>query len=100
MAVPDVSQAVDVVGFNYQQNEYDRFHAANPGLPMLSSEDTSSFWLDGHLLGRKDDAAPSEFSLALPPAEGERELSVLIESPTGSALGFVSAMIDSKETGK
>ena len=60
----------------------------------------AEIWLDGQLLGRKDDTAVREFSLALPPGEGERELSVLIESPPGSASGFVSAMIDSKETGK
>jgi beta-galactosidase len=60
----------------------------------------AEIWLDRQLLGRKDDTAPREFSLALPPGEGERELSVLIESPPGSASGFVSAMIDSKETGK
>jgi hypothetical protein len=46
-ATVNVSQAVDVVGFNYQQNEYDRFHAANPTLPILSSEDTSSFMTRG-----------------------------------------------------
>lgn len=39
----NVSQAVDVVGFNYQPQDYDRFHAANPTLPMTSSEDTSAF---------------------------------------------------------
>jgi beta-galactosidase len=38
----NVSQAVDVVGFNYQIDSYDRFHAANPGKPMTSSEDTSA----------------------------------------------------------
>ena len=36
----NVSQAVDVVGFNYQIDSYDRFHAANPNLPLTSSEDT------------------------------------------------------------
>ena len=60
----------------------------------------AEIWLDGRLLGRKDDAVPGEFSLALPPGEGERELSVLIESPPGSASGFVSAIVDSKETGQ
>ena len=39
----NVSQAVDVVGFNYQIEFYDRFHAANPTLPLTSSEDTSAF---------------------------------------------------------
>ncbi|WP_184648727.1 beta-galactosidase GalA [Sphingopyxis sp. JAI128] len=46
-APKNVSQAVDVVGFNYQQGEYDRFHAANPKLPLISSEDTSAFMTRG-----------------------------------------------------
>lgn len=46
-APKNVSQAVDVVGFNYQPGEYDRFHAANPHLPMISSEDTSAFMTRG-----------------------------------------------------
>ncbi|RZL33713.1 MAG: glycoside hydrolase family 2 protein [Rubrivivax sp.] len=43
----NVSQAVDVVGFNYQIGEYDRFHKANPKLPLTSSEDTSAFMSRG-----------------------------------------------------
>ena len=43
----NVSQAVDVVGFNYQHGNYDRFHQAHPGLPMTSSEDTSAFMTRG-----------------------------------------------------
>ena len=43
----NVSQAVDVVGFNYQHLNYDRFHAANPTIPMMSSEDTSGFMTRG-----------------------------------------------------
>ncbi|WP_457427914.1 beta-galactosidase GalA [Roseateles sp. P5_E7] len=43
----NVSQAVDVVGFNYQINDYDRFHKANPKLPLTSSEDTSAFMSRG-----------------------------------------------------
>jgi beta-galactosidase len=39
----NASQAADVAGFNYQQSQYDKFHAANPTRPMTSSEDTSSF---------------------------------------------------------
>jgi beta-galactosidase len=38
----NVSQAVDVVGFNYQIAQYDKFHAAFPSKPMTSSEDTSA----------------------------------------------------------
>jgi beta-galactosidase len=43
----NVSMAVNVVGFNYQQGEYDRFHRENPTLSILSSEDTSSFMTRG-----------------------------------------------------
>ncbi|MET3667245.1 beta-galactosidase GalA [Caulobacter sp. 1776] len=43
----NVSQAVDVVGFNYQPDKYDRFHAEHPNLPLMSSEDTSSFMTRG-----------------------------------------------------
>ncbi|MFG6433765.1 beta-galactosidase GalA [Roseateles sp. LYH14W] len=43
----NVSQAVDVVGFNYQIKDYDRFHQANPKLPLTSSEDTSAFMSRG-----------------------------------------------------
>ena len=43
----NVSHAVDVVGINYQQNQYDPFHAAHPDKPMFSSEDTSAFMTRG-----------------------------------------------------
>lgn len=43
----NVSQAVDVVGFNYQLDQYDRFHAAHPDVPITSSEDTSAFMTRG-----------------------------------------------------
>lgn len=43
----NVSQAVDVVGFNYQHAAYDRFHQARPDVPMLSSEDTSGLMTRG-----------------------------------------------------
>jgi beta-galactosidase len=47
MAPVNVAQAVDVVGFNYQHKDYDRYHKANPSKPMLSSEDTSAFMTRG-----------------------------------------------------
>lgn len=61
----NVSQAVDVVGFNYQIDAYDRFHAANPTKPITSSEDTSAVSTRGeyatdmtaHLLTSYDDVA-------------------------------------------
>ncbi|WP_230461433.1 glycoside hydrolase family 2 TIM barrel-domain containing protein [Sphingobium sp. CAP-1] len=43
----NVSQAVDVVGFNYQHGSYDRFHKEHPAVPLLSSEDTSGFMTRG-----------------------------------------------------
>lgn len=43
----NVSQAVDVGGFNYQIHHYDRFHALNPDLPLTSSEDGSAFMVRG-----------------------------------------------------
>jgi beta-galactosidase len=59
----NVSQAVDVVGFNYNQNVYDEFHKAHPDLPITSSEDTSAFMTRGiyetdhkkNLIGSYDD---------------------------------------------
>lgn len=43
----NVSQAVDVGGFNYQIGSYDRFHAQSPELPLISSEDGSAFMVRG-----------------------------------------------------
>ena len=43
----NVSQAVDVGGFNYQIGSYDRFHAKSPELPLASSEDGSAFMVRG-----------------------------------------------------
>jgi beta-galactosidase len=43
----NVSQAVDVVGFNYQTWAYDRFHSANPNMLLTSAEDTSAFMIRG-----------------------------------------------------
>lgn len=43
----NVSQAVDVGGFNYQIRNYDRFHNQNPRLPLTSSEDGSALMTRG-----------------------------------------------------
>ena len=59
----NVSQAVDVVGFNYSQGIYDVFHKTHPDLPVTSSEDTSGFMTRGvyetdhkrNLIGSYDD---------------------------------------------
>ncbi len=63
----NVSQAVDVVGFNYNQEVYDEFHKAYPDLPITSSEDTSAFMTRGiyqtekskNLIGSYDDECAS-----------------------------------------
>ena len=46
----NVSQAVDVVGFNYSTNIYDEFHERNPDKPSTSSEDTSAFMTRGEFV--------------------------------------------------
>jgi beta-galactosidase len=43
----NVSQAVEVVGFNYQQGSYDGFHTRYPNVPLTSSEDTSAYMTRG-----------------------------------------------------
>jgi beta-galactosidase len=50
----NVSQAVDVVGFNYQYQSYDAFHKAFPTVPITSSEDTSAFMTRGAYLTDPD----------------------------------------------
>jgi beta-galactosidase len=41
---PDnVSSVFDVMGFNYYQGDYDKFHALHPDMPITSSEDTSAY---------------------------------------------------------
>jgi len=60
-----VAHAVDLVGINYQQDWYDRFHKAHPDIPMFSSEDTSAFMTRGeyktdaekHIMASYDDDA-------------------------------------------
>ncbi|KTF68599.1 beta-galactosidase GalA [Sphingomonas sp. HT-1] len=61
----NVSSVVDVMGFNYYQGEYDKWHAQNPGRPSTSSEDTSAFETRGafasdpgaHVITSYDDEA-------------------------------------------
>ncbi|MGB3005052.1 MAG: beta-galactosidase GalA [Chitinophagaceae bacterium] len=58
----NVSHAVDVMGFNYQIKDYDRFHQEHPNLPITSSEDASAVMTRGeyvtdkkkHLIGSYD----------------------------------------------
>ncbi|WP_395397348.1 beta-galactosidase GalA [Novosphingobium sp. BL-8A] len=39
----NVSTVVDVMGFNYYQGDYDKFHELHPDKPITSSEDTSAY---------------------------------------------------------
>lgn len=52
-APSNVSQVVDVVGFNYGQGGYDKFHKAHPEIPITSSEDTSAFMTRGEYVTDK-----------------------------------------------
>ncbi|MBO9619601.1 MAG: DUF4982 domain-containing protein [Niabella sp.] len=52
----NVSQAADVVGFNYQQGAYDAFHKKYPDKPLVSSEDGSAVMTRGeYVTDRKKD---------------------------------------------
>lgn len=63
----NVSHAVDVMGFNYQIRDYDRFHKERPTLPITSSEDVSGLMTRGeyvtdkkkHVIASYDEVAPS-----------------------------------------
>ncbi|MCX6232203.1 MAG: DUF4982 domain-containing protein [Bacteroidetes bacterium] len=63
----NVSDAVDVVGFNYQQESYDKYHKAHPEKCLTSSEDVSGLMQRGqyvtdkssHLLDEYDTQCPS-----------------------------------------
>ncbi len=41
------ADAVDVVGFNYKAEWYDRYHALHPDRPLISTEDTSAVMTRG-----------------------------------------------------
>ena len=61
-----VADAVNVVGFNYSINLYDKYHSAHPQKPLTSSEDSSAVMTRGeyvrddtrHVLDSYDDQAP------------------------------------------
>ena len=86
----NVSQVVDVVGFNYQQDTYDRFHREHPTLPMTSSEDTSAYMTRGeaatdparHVIGCYDNPADSD-------GRGQRKAWKVIAERPFVAGGFV-----------
>lgn len=60
------ADAVDLVGFNYKANWYDRYHALLPDRPLTSTEDTSAVMTRGewrtdterNVLGSYDTEAP------------------------------------------
>jgi beta-galactosidase len=45
-------------------------------------------WIDGKLVGEKDDPKRSNLSVHLPPGEHERTVAVVIEATPGSRAGF------------
>lgn len=45
----NASQAIDVLGINYQSDDYDRIHRLNPDVALISSEDTSGFMTRGEI---------------------------------------------------
>ncbi|MEN9840448.1 MAG: beta-galactosidase, putative, bgl2C, partial [Verrucomicrobiota bacterium] len=48
-----VFEAVDVMGFNYNDNVYDSFHKKYPAMPITSAEDTSAFMTRGEFANDK-----------------------------------------------
>jgi beta-galactosidase len=65
----NVSRAVDVVGFNYQQDKYDEFHEKNPDKPMTSSEDTSA-WMTRGIYENETNSSYADSSDEVPPKLG------------------------------
>jgi beta-galactosidase len=67
LAPVNVSQAVDVVGFNYQIASYDEFHRLNPGLPVTSSEDASALMTRGEFATDKSRNILGSYDTEFPP---------------------------------
>ena len=63
----NVSMAVDVVGFNYNQAKYDEFHQKHPGKPMTSSEDTSSWMTRGVYFDNTNSSQADSYDLVAAP---------------------------------
>ncbi|ELQ09936.1 beta-galactosidase GalA [Xanthomonas translucens] len=86
----NAADAVDVVGFNYRQFNYERVRAAMPHKPLLSSEDTSAFQTRGawftdmaaHVIAEDD-------SVAAPWGNTHRRSWKLIDERPYLAGGFV-----------
>ncbi len=63
----NVSQAVDVVGFNYQIESYDKFHKANPTMKLTSSEDVSGMMTRGEYQNDKQKHLIEAYDTQRPP---------------------------------
>ncbi len=62
---------------------------ANGGrLTCQSITGRAEAWLDGKLLGRKNNFDAAALTLPIPAGEGSRTLSILIEAPAGKPAGF------------
>jgi beta-galactosidase len=59
----NVSKAVDVVGFNYQMQSYDKFHQQNPTMKITSSEDVSAFQVRGEYTTAKKQNISSDYDV-------------------------------------
>ncbi len=57
-------------------------------LHFLRLAGRAEVWLDGRLIGRKDDYAPAPLRVALPAGSGARQLNVLIEGQQGQRSGI------------
>ncbi|WP_156369603.1 beta-galactosidase GalA [Duganella sp. Leaf126] len=56
-------------------------------LHFLRLAGKAEIWLDGQLIGRKDEWAPAALRVKLPAGDGSRQLSVLVEGAPGQAAG-------------
>jgi len=57
-------------------------------LHFLGLAGRAEIWLDGQLIGRKDDFAPAPLRVMLPAGAGARQLNVLVEGSQGQASGI------------
>lgn len=63
----NVSYAVDVVGFNYNYYEYDRFHKLHPAMLMTSSEDVSGLMQRDEYVTNKNQHLVAAYDEVKPP---------------------------------
>jgi beta-galactosidase len=48
----------------------------------------AEIWLNGKLLGKKEDTRSSDFTINFPPIQGKCQLNVLIEGDKGDKIGL------------